>query len=166
MSRIYISVGSNVEPSRHVREARRALDDAFGVTEVSPVYRTAAVGFDGDDFLNLVIACETARPVEEVDATLDRIEQAHGRDHDAPRYAPRTLDLDLLLYDDMVRDGDGIRLPRREIMKYAFVLRPLADIAPAKRHPLDGRSFADLLCDLDLGSQRCEAVEFDWRDGR
>ncbi|MDX1443804.1 MAG: 2-amino-4-hydroxy-6-hydroxymethyldihydropteridine diphosphokinase [Gammaproteobacteria bacterium] len=162
MATIYISVGSNIEPDVHVRSARAALEASFGPAEASPVYRTEAVGFDGDDFLNLVLALHTDEAVETVDAELDRIERDNGRDHAAPRFAPRTLDLDLLLYDELVMDEDGLRLPRKEIMKYAFVLKPLADLAPDMRHPVDGRCYAELLRELDLGSQRCEAIAFDW----
>jgi 2-amino-4-hydroxy-6-hydroxymethyldihydropteridine diphosphokinase len=162
MSTIYVSIGSNVEPERHICVARKALESVFAAVRFSPVYRTAAVGFDGDDFLNLVAACETDKPVEDVDALMDALEQANGRDCNAPRFAPRTLDLDLLLYDDLVIEQEGLRLPRKDIMKYAFVLKPLVDIAPDIRHPTDGRSFAELLRDLDLGTQRCETVTFEW----
>lgn len=161
MTKAYVSIGSNVEPERHVALALDALRAHFGVLEVSPVYRTAAVGFEGDDFLNLVAGFETPLGVTEVDRALDGIEAAAGRNRSEPRFAPRTLDLDLLLFGDAVIDTDSVRVPRRELVKYAFMLRPLADIAPALRHPVLGLSLAELLQAQDFSEQRCERVEFD-----
>lgn len=160
MPKVYVSIGSNVEPERHIALALNALRGAFGAIDVSPVYRTAAMGFDGDDFLNLAVGFDTMLGVEAVDAILDRIETGAGRVRSGPRFAPRTLDLDLLLYGDMVMEQGGIRVPRREITKYAFMLRPLADLAGNERHPRDGRTFAELLAAADFTGQRCEAV--DW----
>ena len=158
MTRVFVSIGSNVEPEHHVEYALQALRDRFGTIQVSPVYRTAAVGFDGDDFLNLVVAFETALDVEDVDALLDELEHHAGRDRHAERYAPRTLDLDLLLFGDMVRHDENIRVPRKELVKYAFMLKPLVDIAGAYRHPQDGRTFSDLLATTDFSGQRCEKL--------
>lgn len=159
MTKVFVSIGSNVEPERHVALALAGLRDRFGDVEVSPTYRTAAVGFDGDDFLNLVVAFETDRSVESVDADLDAIEAAAGRSRNAARFAPRTLDLDLLLYGDAVMERDGIRVPRKELVKYAFMLKPLVDIAGQQRHPQDGRSFTELLEAGDFAAQRCERIE-------
>jgi 2-amino-4-hydroxy-6-hydroxymethyldihydropteridine diphosphokinase len=102
------------------------------------------VGFDGADFLNLVIAFETDDPVAEVAAALAEIEAANGRTRGEAKFAPRTLDLDLLLYGDLVVEADGLQLPRDEITRYPFVLKPLADLAGEQIHPVLGRSFAEL----------------------
>lgn len=160
MTRVYVSIGSNVEPARHVHIALDALRERYGELVVSPVYRTAAVGFDGDDFLNLVVGFETADGIRQVDAVLDAIESSAGRDRAAPRFAPRTLDLDLLLFGDAVLDDDGIRVPRREITEYAFMLRPLADIASQLQHPVLGRSMVELLHAREFADQRCERIDF------
>jgi 2-amino-4-hydroxy-6-hydroxymethyldihydropteridine diphosphokinase len=160
MPRVFVSIGSNVEPASHVRFALRALRERFGELAVSPVYRTGAVGFDGDDFLNLAVGFDTDASVADVDAALDAIESQARRDRSAPRFAPRTLDLDLLLYGDAVIDGPGIRVPRKEIIEYAFMLRPLADIAAEVRHPVLKRSFAELLQTQEFPGQSCERVDF------
>lgn len=159
MTRVYVSIGSNVEPDRNVAHALDALRETFGAIEASPVYRTAAVGFDGDDFLNLVVGFETGLAIEAVDARLDAIESKAGRERDAQRFAPRTLDLDLLLYGDAVIRSGAIRVPRRELLKYAFMLMPLADIAGEREHPESGRSFRELLHASDFSGQRCERIE-------
>lgn len=153
-----MSIGSNVEPERHVALALAGLRERFGEIEISPVYRTAAVGFEGDDFLNLVIAFDTDRSVESIDSELDGIESAAGRSRNAARYAPRTLDLDLLLFGDAVIQRDGLRIPRKELVKYAFMLKPLVDIAGERKHPQEGRSFAELLEAGDFSGQRCDRI--------
>ena len=143
MTTVFVGVGSNVEPERRVREALRRLRARFGDLRISPVYRNPAVGFQGDDFLNLAVAFESQESPADVHAALDEIERQCGRVRGGPRFAPRTLDLDLLLYGDLIADSPPVRLPRREILQYAYVLKPLADLAPERRHPLSGRSFAE-----------------------
>lgn len=162
MAKVFVSVGSNVEPEFHAQEAVRLLREKFGKLVVSPVYETEAVGFDGADFLNFVVMFETERSIEAVDALLDTIEEACGRDPDSPRFAPRTLDLDLLLFDDVVLRTHDFRLPRREILKYAFVLAPLADVAPDMCHPETGKTFADHWRHFDAGDLRCKRVSLEF----
>lgn len=144
MPEVFVGAGSNVEPRRHLGAGLRGLATRFGLLRLSPVYRNRPVGFAGEDFLNLVIAFETEEPVEEVAATLAAIEAANGRARGEAKFAPRTLDLDLLLYGDLVLDTGGIQLPRDEIIKYSFVLKPLADLAGERLHPVLGQSFAEL----------------------
>ena len=144
MPEVFVGAGSNVEPRRHLGAGLRGLAEQFGLLRLSPVYRNSPVGFAGEDFLNLVIAFATDDPVEEVAAALAAIEAANGRVRGAAKFAPRTLDLDLLLYGDLVIDADGIQLPRDEITRYPFVLKPLADLAGERLHPVLGRSFAEL----------------------
>jgi 2-amino-4-hydroxy-6-hydroxymethyldihydropteridine diphosphokinase len=144
MARVYVSIGSNIEREKNVRGAVRALKQRFGKLAFSRVYESRAEGFDGDDFYNLVAAFDTGEPVESVRRTLAGIETAHGRVRNGPRFGPRTLDLDILLYGDLVRHDADFDIPRGEIAHRAYVLGPLAEIAPALAHPETGVSFREL----------------------
>lgn len=144
MPRIFISIGSNIEPEKNIRGAVRALRDAYGALTLSRVYESAPQGFSGDNFHNLVAAFDSAEPVEAVKARLAAIETAHGRVRGDRRLASRTLDLDLLLYGDAVIHRAGLDLPRADIREYAFVLAPLAEIAPDLRHPETGESYKEM----------------------
>jgi 2-amino-4-hydroxy-6-hydroxymethyldihydropteridine diphosphokinase len=144
MARVYLSLGSNQEPHRYLRAALEELREHFGGLDVSPAYRSASVGFDGADFINLAVGMNTDLSPDALNAWLHALEDRHGRRRDVPRYADRTLDVDIVLYDDLVTQGAGhLDIPRKEL-KHAFVLKPVADIAPQLRHPVSGRSMAEL----------------------
>lgn len=142
-----LSLGSNLEPEANLRSAIAALRARFDMkhasaVRVSAIYRTAAVGFDGGDFLNAGVVVETDLAPLALDTWLHALEDAHGRDRSGPRFGDRTLDIDLVLYDDVVMDGPGhLRLPRDDL-RHAFVLRPLAEIAPAIVEPRSGLTLA------------------------
>ena len=145
MARVYVSIGSNVAPEQHVRSCLRVLREHFGPLLISTVYRSKAVGFTGNDFLNLVVGFDTGMDARSVVTCLREIEAAHGRRRDGPKFSDRPLDLDLLLYDDLVLEEAGrLRIPRVEITRYAFVLRPLAELAGEQCHPIEGKTFAKL----------------------
>ena len=144
MTRAYISVGSNQEPRAHVLKALGELEAAFGEIDRSPVYESVAVGFTGENFLNLVVGFDTAMAIEQVADILDRIEQTCGRVRGGERFSSRTMDLDLLLFGDFVRHDNFWDIPRKEIEQYAFVLKPLVDIAPEEIHPELGKTFSRL----------------------
>jgi 2-amino-4-hydroxy-6-hydroxymethyldihydropteridine diphosphokinase len=144
MARVYLSLGSNLEPRRYLPAAIAALRERFGDIVVSPAYRSKSVGFDGADFVNLAVGLDTDLPPDALNDWLHALEDRHGRRRDVPRYADRTLDIDIVLYDERVIDGPGhLQIPRNEL-RHAFVLRPIADIAPQVRHPRSGASMAEL----------------------
>lgn len=144
MARVYLSLGSNLDPRRHLPAAIRELRERFGELVVSPAYRGTAVGFDGAEFVNLAVGLDTILSPEALNDWLHALENRHGRRRDVPRYSDRTLDIDIVFYDDQVLNGPGhLQIPRDEL-QHAFVLRPIADIAPDFRHPVSGHSMADL----------------------
>jgi 2-amino-4-hydroxy-6-hydroxymethyldihydropteridine diphosphokinase len=153
MAYVFVSIGSNIEREDNIRSGVRALYQTFGPLQLSSVYDSEAVGFDGDAFYNLVAGFDTDRDIQQVVACLHDIEDRHQRRRDGPRFSSRTLDIDLLLYDDLVLDGPDLSLPRAEIMHSAFVLAPLAEIAGTRRHPLSGVPYAELWQQFDRDSQ-------------
>ncbi|MEJ2516212.1 MAG: 2-amino-4-hydroxy-6-hydroxymethyldihydropteridine diphosphokinase [Gammaproteobacteria bacterium] len=165
MHEVYIGAGSNVEPERHLRAGVTALAERYGVLRLSPVYRNSAVGFSGDDFLNMVVAFDTDDTVAELADFLGEVEAASGRNRTDEKFAPRTLDLDILLYGDFVGDAGGMQLPRPEITSYAFVLKPLADLAPDMPHPGKGTSFAELWNGFDASGHPLQPVTLDFTEG-
>ena len=144
MSRAYLSLGSNVDAEAHLRGAIDALRARFGEVALSPVYRTAAVGFDGNAFLNAAAVIETGLEPQALNDWLHALEDAHGRDRSGPRHGDRTLDIDIVLFDERELAGPGhLRIPRPEL-QHAFVLKPLADIAPRAIVPGTGCTLAQL----------------------
>ena len=144
MAQVYVSIGSNIDREVHIRAALHSLSERFGKLELSTVYESKAVGFEGGNFFNLVAGFTTrASPYEIVEA-LREMEAAHGRRRDGSRLASRTLDIDLLLYDDLILHDGGLVIPREEITQQAFVLKPLAELAGGRRHPVTRQTFADM----------------------
>jgi 2-amino-4-hydroxy-6-hydroxymethyldihydropteridine diphosphokinase len=149
---IYLGIGSNIDPHRNLDLALAELERRFGRLEKSSVYRSKAYGFDGDDFLNMVVALESGLTPNEVQAQLEEIQRMAGREHESHGYAPRTLDIDLLLYGDLVVDDPPIRLPRPDVLRFSFVLGPLAEIAPELQHPQTHQSYRDHWAEFDSSS--------------
>jgi 2-amino-4-hydroxy-6-hydroxymethyldihydropteridine diphosphokinase len=153
MARVYLSLGSNLEPRRHLSAAIGELRERFGEILVSPAYRSVSVGFDGADFVNLAVGLDTDLSPEALNDWLHALEDRHGRRRDVPRYSDRTLDVDIVFYDALVLVGPGhLQIPRNEL-QHAFVLRPIADIAPAFRHPQSGASMAELWAAFPAGRE-------------
>ncbi len=161
MARVYVSIGSNIDKEANIRSALAALRQKFGKLLLSSVYQSQAVGFEGDDFHNLVVGFDTHTTPAQIAQSLRGIEDEHRRDRATQRFGPRTLDLDLLLYDDLIVDQNGLQLPRDEITQYAFVLCPLAEIAGELRHPRMGKPLRELWEDFQrvCGSGDLQRVE-------
>jgi 2-amino-4-hydroxy-6-hydroxymethyldihydropteridine diphosphokinase len=158
MADVYVAAGSNVEPEKNLARALAELEQAFGTLAVSPAYRNPAVGFEGADFINLVVGFHTAESAAQVKQTLERIEALCGRPRDAPKWAPRTMDLDILMYDQLVSDAPGLILPRPDLLRRAFMLKPLADLAPELQHPTRHRTIGELWADFASADHSLVAV--------
>jgi 2-amino-4-hydroxy-6-hydroxymethyldihydropteridine diphosphokinase len=144
MARAFIAAGSNVDPLPNLERAAGELRREFPGVRFSPWYRNRAAGFEGDDFVNFVAEIVSELPVSQLQARLQRIEMLCGRPREAPRWAPRTMDLDILLYDDLVCDEPQLKLPRPDLLKRAYMLGPLADLAPRLMHPTAGVTIGEL----------------------
>ena len=148
MTTVYVAAGSNVEPEKNLRCALHELGKCYRLM-CSSAYRNKAVGFEGEDFINLVIGFDTYNSVDTVIAHLHQAEAECGRPRDAPKWAPRTMDLDLLIYGDLIRED--IRLPRADLLKRAYMLRPMAELAPDVVHPIEKKSMHRLWTEFDQG---------------
>lgn len=158
---IYISVGSNVDKEKHTKAGLQGMYQAFGKLTLSSVFESESVGFEGDNFYNLVIKANTTLSIEEVCSVLKQIEQDNKRQRGEQKFAPRTLDLDLLLYGQLVTT-QPITLPRPEVLYNAFVLKPMAEIAADVIHPVVQESYANLWQEYDKSQQKLWAIKFNW----
>jgi 2-amino-4-hydroxy-6-hydroxymethyldihydropteridine diphosphokinase len=149
VSSVFVAAGSNVNPSEHLRTALTEIERIYAPLRVSPAYRNKAVGFEGDDFINLVVAFDTSEPVERVRERLQAVETLCGRPRGAPRWAPRSMDLDILLYGNRVSDEPGLVLPRPDLVRRPYMLKPMADLAPDLVHPTLGKSMSELWSALE-----------------
>lgn len=143
MAQVFLSLGSNVDPERWIPTALDKMRKTLGVLRVSTTYRNMAAGFVGDDFHNLVVGVATTMKINDLSKYLKTIEQECGRRRSSERFSSRTLDIDILIYDDLVHRTDGFEIPRDELLEAAYVLRPLAEIAPDFVHPITGRTFKE-----------------------
>jgi len=161
MPEVFVAAGSNVTPRANLGRALHLMREAWPDLRVSPAYANVAFGFEGDDFINLVAGFTTDEPLAVVLGRLHAIEAACGRPREAPKWAPRTMDLDVLLYGDTVGEFPGATLPRPDLLKRAYMLGPLADIAPDLVHPTVGRSIAELWADFDADGHALTPVVLD-----
>ncbi|WP_129140601.1 2-amino-4-hydroxy-6-hydroxymethyldihydropteridine diphosphokinase [Modicisalibacter coralii] len=167
MVRVVVSIGSNIERTHHVRRCLDALAADFADLRVSRVFESEPVGFeDGRNFYNLVAAFSSDASVGELQAWCKRLEFAHGRRPDSPKFSPRRLDVDLLTVGEQRGLIDGVELPRAEITANAFVLQPLAELLPDALHPSSGERYADLWARFTVDDQRLWPVTFTWRGQR
>ncbi len=170
--RVYLSIGSNIDRRQHLSAALDALAKEFGPLMLSSVYESVSVGFDGDNFYNMVVGVDTGYPVVHLTAVLRAIEQANGRSRSGAKFGPRTLDIDILTYGQCAGLVDGVSLPRDEILKNAHVLLPLAEIASDEHHPACQQTYRQLAevfangnkdADLDGAKQKLWPIDFAWQ---
>lgn len=159
MARVYLSLGSNIERHKHIRNALQALSGLYGQLALSNVYESEAVGFEGDNFYNLVVGFDTDLSVAELQTQIKQIEDDNGRLRDGPKFSARTLDIDILTYGDFTGVDSGVQLPRDEITKNAFVLLPLSEIAAEELHPELGLSYQELWLQYDKSKQKLWAIQ-------
>jgi 2-amino-4-hydroxy-6-hydroxymethyldihydropteridine diphosphokinase len=156
---VYVAAGSNVEPERNLALAAELLRREFPDVQFSPWYRNRAVGFEGADFINLAAGFTTPLSIEELLSRLHAIETACSRPRDAPRWAPRSMDLDVLLYGELVRDEPRLKLPRPDLLKRAFMLGPLAALAPELMHPTERVTIGELWRRFDRAGHELVEIE-------
>ena len=161
-SRVFLGIGSNIERERSITAGLDAVHELFGELSLSSVYDSAAVGFEGKPFLNLAACVVTTLSLPDLARALRHIERMHGRPENASRFSSRQLDIDILTYNEEIGVISGVELPRGEILENAFVLRPLAELAPEAVHPVQRRSYAELWEEFDQTSQPLEKVQFSW----
>jgi 2-amino-4-hydroxy-6-hydroxymethyldihydropteridine diphosphokinase len=161
---VYVAAGSNVAPVENLRRALDVLERHFAPLTVSRAYANAAVGFAGDEFINLVVGFQTGLTVQQVIERLHEAETACGRQRLAPKWAPRAMDLDILLFGDMVRVEPGLTLPRPDLLRRPYMLGPAAEIAPGFVHPVERRTLAELWRDMQAtqAAHAMRPVELAW----
>lgn len=162
MARIVLGLGSNRQRQQHINAGLRALHDQYADAQhplyCSRVFESAAVGFAGHDFYNCVVEFVSEHRLATINAFCKAVERDYGHSSEAAKFSPRTLDIDILLYDDWVCE-QPISLPRDEILTNAFVLWPLAELMPQAVHPVTGQSYAQLWANYEL-KQRIEPLQF------
>jgi 2-amino-4-hydroxy-6-hydroxymethyldihydropteridine diphosphokinase len=152
MVEVYVAAGSNVSPELYLKRALALLEQKFSPVRASAIYRNRAVGFEGEDFLNLVVSFATDLDVRAVRTYLQAIEAQCDRPPEAAKWAPRTMDLDILLYDNVISDEPGLVLPRPDLVRRAYMLKPMVDLAPDLKHPVLGKTMQEIWDASDLKS--------------
>ena len=158
----YLGIGSNTARVQNINSCIEYLNCSFSTTVVSPTYRSPSFGFNGHDFYNLVVRVDSVFSPHQLKQWIQSIEDLHGRDRSKPRYSNRTLDIDLLLCNDMIIDDGFIQIPRAEILKRKYVLKPLQDLAPDLIHPLAQKRLADLWQALSM-TDRSELTQITYQ---
>ena len=159
--RIFVGIGSNIDREKNIKSCMSILKGVYGDMMISPVYETEAMGFDGPNFYNLVSCFETDQSVYELKNTLNDIENDHGRHFKETKFSSRTLDIDILYYDDLVLSDDKIQIPRKEICEYDFVLKPLVDLVPDFIHPAHKISHKDMMNNIKIKKQIISTINMD-----
>jgi 2-amino-4-hydroxy-6-hydroxymethyldihydropteridine diphosphokinase len=158
MATVYVGLGSNIDPENNLHLGIRELRARYGDLELSAVYRSKALGFDGDDFLNLVAQFESNDTPQAICEQIELIHNLTGRKREGGKWESRPLDIDLLLYNDQIIDEQPVRIPRDDVLEYSFVLRPMAELAPDLVHPVTGRTMLDHWQEFDAARHPLDVV--------
>ena len=158
---VFLSIGSNIDPEKNLQFACRELKKTFDNIQASSVYRNKAIGFKGNDFLNMVVKVKSTYSPNEILDCLRGLEVTTGRDIGTGAFDSRTLDVDMILFGDLVHPDKPFKIPRSDIELYSFVLCPLAEIEPDGIHPVIGKTFKNLWEDFDQEEHLLEKVSLD-----
>ncbi len=158
----FISIGSNIDREKHIPSSLDALKKLFGKIEFSSIYETEPVGFNGENFYNLIVKFDSDLDARQVAKLLRQIELDHGRTRNCQKFSARTLDLDLVLYGDQIIHDGRLQIPRDEIERYAFVLEPLAEIAGELQHPISHKNYRQLWALFDKTGLNQKKIQPSW----
>ena len=153
MTEIFLSLGSNIQRRENISAALNRLEQQFGSLRTSPVYESEPIGFEGENFYNLIVSLESSLALRDISRCLKKIEDDHGRNRNSPKFSARTMDIDIVLYGEQCGMHDGIELPRPELYYNAFVLLPIAELAPQSVDPKTGKTFQELWVQLKENSE-------------
>ena len=161
LHKIFVGIGSNIDREKNIKSCIEILKDLYDNILISPVYETEAMGFNGPNFYNLVLSFETEENVYDLKNGLNQIENNHGRHFNETKFSSRTLDIDILYYDDLILSDDKVQIPRKEICEYDFVLKPLVDLAPDFIHPIRNISNQEILNNIKKKKQIISTINMD-----
>jgi 2-amino-4-hydroxy-6-hydroxymethyldihydropteridine diphosphokinase len=159
--KIFVGIGSNIDREKNIKSCITILKDIYGDILISPVYETEAMGFNGPNFYNLVSCFETKESVYDLKSVLNEIENSHGRHASETKFSSRTLDIDILYYDNLILSDDKIQIPRKEICEYDFVLKPLVDLVPDFIHPIQNISHLEIMNNIKVKKQIISTIDMD-----
>jgi len=164
MTHVVLSLGSNIDRERNIQYAIDCLRETWGKLDISPIYETSSVGFDGPTFFNLIVGLHSDQPLQEIIDYLKVIETKAGRIRGPKTFDSRVLDIDVVLYGDQNYRAQGINVPRDEIAKYAYVLKPLADIYPDLKYPVSGERIDSMWQAFEMKDQTIFITELSLQD--
>jgi len=160
VTRVVLSLGSNIRREYNIRRAVTAIRKLYGELEISPVYETSSVGFDGPSFLNLVLGFYSTDSVESIRARLHEVEAKAGRVRGRKSFSSRVLDIDIILFGERNLRERGYNIPRDEIEKYAYALKPLSDLYPDLVHPVTGLTIKQMWHGFKPDNQTLTVTDF------
>ena len=159
--KVYIGIGSNIDKEKNIKSCMTELRKNYKNIIISPIYETSSMGFDGPNFYNFVCSFDTISDIYDLKVNLNAIENNHGRHFKETKFSSRTLDIDILYYDNLIISNEKIKIPRKEIIEYDFVLTPLIDIAPDFIHPELNMTHSDIMENHIIEKQIVKKVDFD-----